>query len=165
MTVLFSIISCKTPKESEAVNVQDSVPDKNKLGKREMLARPPVIIYKTSKDYFNNVPVGLSDDKSSIVSYPDIADVFYQGELAYPTRLAGGYLLDNRGIGINSAFIKYTYEEYSRLNATPSAETIYNLIIDKNPFIEIYVLSCKKDTSEINRLIFSGLKENCKKIK
>ncbi len=130
-----------------------------------MLARPPVIIYKTTKDYYKNVPVAMSEDKSSIVSYPDITDVFYQGEPAYPTRLAGGYLLDNRGIGINSAFIKYTYEEYSRLSATPSPETLYNLIIDKNPFTEIYLLTCKKDTSEINKLIFSGLKENCKKIK
>ena len=163
--VFFSIISCKTPKEIEAVNVQDSVPNKNKLCKREMLARPPVIIYKTSKDYFNNIPVGLSEDKTVIISYPDIQDIYYQGEPAYPTRLAGGYLLDNRGIGLNSAFIKYTYQEYSRLNATPSAETLYNLIIDKNPFTEIYLLNCKKDTSEINKLIFSGLKENCKKIK
>jgi len=130
-----------------------------------MLARPPVVIYKTSKDYFYNVPVGLSEDKSAVVSYPDITDVFYQGKLAYPTKLAGGYLLDNRGIGINSAFIKYTYEEYSRLNAVPSPESLFNLIIDNNPFTEMYLLSCKKDTSEINNLIFSGLKENCKKIK
>jgi len=165
ITIFFPFISCKTPQESETFKAQDSVPNKNILGKREMLARPPVIIYKTSKDYFHNVPVGLSEDKSSIVSYPDITDVFYQGELAYPTKLAGGYLMDNRGIGINSAFIKYTYEEYSRLSTTPSPEVLFNLITDKNPFTEMYLLSCKKDTSEINNLIISGLKENCKKIK
>ncbi|HOY31375.1 MAG TPA: hypothetical protein PKW80_05815 [Bacteroidales bacterium] len=134
-------------------------------GDQQMLPGPPIIIYKTTKDYFKNVPVTLSGDKTLIVSYPDKKDVYYEGELAYPTLLYGGYLLDNRGIGPNSAFLKFTYEEYSRLNETPSTDVLIELVQDKDPFIEMYLLSCKRDTSDINSLIKSGLKKNCKKIK
>src|SRR5580693_4313855 len=69
-------------------------------------ASPSAVIYKTKGDYSKNVPVTLSDDKSKIVSYPAVQDIYYKGALAYPTPLAKGYWLDNRGINVNSAFLK-----------------------------------------------------------
>lgn len=42
-------------------------------------APAPVIIYKTAKDYSTYVPVSLSPDNKSIVSYPGVSDVYYQG--------------------------------------------------------------------------------------
>ena len=83
---------------------------------------PAAIIYKTKADYSKNVPVTLSDDKLHVVSYPAPQDVYFHGELAYPTQLAKGFLLDNRGISVNSAFISLTYEEYSKLPAAPDPE-------------------------------------------
>ncbi|MBN2683025.1 MAG: hypothetical protein JXR58_10995, partial [Bacteroidales bacterium] len=45
---------------------------------------PPIIIYKTKKDYYNNVPVILSDDKTKIVSFPDIRDLRNGDSLKLP---------------------------------------------------------------------------------
>jgi len=99
---------------------------------------PKVIIYKTTKDYSKLVPVNLSDDKKSIASYPDIKDVFFNGELAYPTLLNDGFLLDNRGISANVAFLRLTYEEYSKLPATPTPDELLKMIIDKQPLSVMY---------------------------
>jgi hypothetical protein len=139
-----------------------SIPKENK---QETFMNPPVIIYKTKKDYFNNIPEGLSNDKLSVVSYPDKVDIYYGDRLATPTLLSQGYLLDNRGIGKNSAFTSYTYSTYSQLQTTPNAETFYSQIIDFDPFTEMYSCKCNRDTAEINRLIRKGLTVNCKKIK
>jgi hypothetical protein len=121
------------------------------------IASPPVIVYQTKADYYDKVPVTLSEDKSEIVSYPGVKDVYYKGELAYPTKLNDGYLLDNRGIDPNSAFLKLTYEEYSKLEATPTKEELYRMILDKDPFSKMYncgnKYSYKDIVSELNSLI------------
>ena len=83
------------------------------------------------KDYSQNVPVLLSDNKLTIVSYPAVEDVMVNGKYPLPTLLKKGYYLDNRGIGPNVAFTKYTYEEYSKLSATPSVHELFQSIIDK----------------------------------
>ncbi|HQN15688.1 MAG TPA: hypothetical protein PLC90_04960 [Bacteroidales bacterium] len=159
---MFLLTSCKTAKEK---NTADNTPDTNHDTNTMVMATPPVIIYKTYKDYHKNVPVTLSADKSAIVSYPDIKDVYYNDTLAYPTRLARGFWLDNRGIGPHAAFLKFTYEEYSQLEATPAPDVLFQNILETDPFKEIYKLSCERDTVEINKIIKSGLSENCKKIK
>ena len=99
---------------------------------------PKVIIYKTTKDYSKQVPVTLSDDKKSIASYPDIKDLYVNGALAYPTQLNDGFLLDNRGITANVAFLKLTYEEYSKLPTTPTSDELLKMIIDKQPLSVMY---------------------------
>jgi hypothetical protein len=125
---------------------------------------PQLVIYKTKKDYSKYVPVTLSTDKSKVVSYPDIKDVYFEGKLAYPTALAHDFWLDNRGVGPNTAFIKLTYEEYSRLPGTPSPDELFAMILDANPFREIYSMgnrhSFKDPVAEINRIIEEhGLKK------
>jgi len=62
------------------------------------VSSPPCIIYRTRSDYSMYVPVTLSADKSKIVSYPDIKDIYFNGKLSVLTLLADGFLLDNRGI-------------------------------------------------------------------
>jgi hypothetical protein len=130
---------------------------------------PAAIIYKTKADYSKNVPVTLSDDKLHVVSYPAPQDVYFHGELAYPTQLAKGFLLDNRGISVNSAFISLTYEEYSKLPAAPDPEGLYKMIIDKDPFTEMYNLGSrsryKDGTQEINELIERHKLKHFKKLK
>lgn len=131
-------------------------------------ATPPVLVYKTWKDYFDKVPIILNNNKNIIVSYPHPRDVFYKGKLAYPTKLSNGYLLDNRGLNKNVAFTKYTYEEYSKLASPPNIDTLFNSIIDNNPLLELYNCgsrySFKNDVKELNRIIKKDFK-NCKKIK
>lgn len=118
---------------------------------------PSTLVYKTKKDYYSNVSVILSDDKARIVNYPAVTDVYYKGILAYPVKLKKGYLLDNRGIGKNVAFLKYTYEEYSKLKETPSPEDLYKSIIDKSPLSRLY--NCgnryrfRSEVDELNDII------------
>ncbi len=102
-----------------------------------VMAMPDVLIYKTKGDYRKLVPVLLSPDKKRVVSYPDPTDVI-GGSGPEPVQLHKGYLLDKRGVGWSSAFIKLTYEEYGKLKSPPSPEELYKMIVDKNPLTELY---------------------------
>ena len=75
----------------------------------------PTIVYKTKRNYSGNVPVMLNATKDTIISYPAKEDLKPNGTWAYPSLLHKDYLLDNRGIGPNVAFLKYSYEEYYNL--------------------------------------------------
>lgn len=121
---------------------------------------PKAIIYKTRHDYSNLVPVILSENRKTIVSYPDVKDVFYKGLLAYPTQLKGGFLLDNRGINQYVAFINITFDSYSKLKKTPSADALMKMIVDKNPLKSMYSCGLKPAyqniEQELNEKIEAG---------
>ena len=171
---MMSLISCKSSKDtkksekSEKQKVSTEQQVKQTLGKPQGIVKitAPVVIYKTYADYYNNVPVILSDDKKDIISYPDIKDVYYNGQLAYPTRLENDYLLDNRGIGKNVAFLSYTYDEYSKLVKTPSKEELITKIISKEPLSELYICNKlpKKDIKVLNEAIKNGLSNVCENL-
>jgi hypothetical protein len=133
------------------------------------VSSPPCIIYKTRTDYSMYVPVMLSADKSKVESYPDIKDIYYQGKFALPTLLVNGYLLDNRGIGPQVAFMWYTYEEYSKLPSTPHPTDLMSLIQDKDPLVEMYQCGQRSQYTnieqELNDIIKSGKLSTCKKLK
>ncbi len=90
------IAACCSTKKTENLKSSDQV----------FLPGPKVIIYQTKNDYSKFVPVILSEDKKSIESYPDIKDIYLNGNLAYPTQLHHGYWLDNRGISKNVAYFQ-----------------------------------------------------------
>lgn len=118
------------------------------------------LVYKTKADYSNYIPVTLSSDKKSIVAYPSPSDVFYEGKLAKPTALVNDYWLDNRGVGVNTAFLKITYEDYSKLKDAPQLSEMMQMILDADPILELYVLDNKakyKDNpDELNKIIKKG---------
>lgn len=134
----------------------------------DFTAGPPTYIYSTKGDYNNLVPVILSDDKSSITSFPDPSDLYYKGKLAVPVELTEGYLLDNRGISKNVAFINITYEDYSNLKTVPSVDSLFNLIVDNNPLVELY--NCgnrhqyKDEKEQLVSIIKGGHLEACHKV-
>ncbi len=99
---------------------------------------PPVFIYKTKGDYFDLVPVSLLPDKSAIAAYPAPSDLYTDGQPNLPTRLADGYLLDNRGIDANVAFLDWTYIEYGGLDALPTIAVLYAHIKDNDPLTALY---------------------------
>jgi hypothetical protein len=70
------------------------------------------------------------------------------GKLAVPTKLKNGYLLDNRGISANTAFINMTYLTYSELEKVPSLAELYELIVDKDPLLGLY--NCGKHIKDVN---------------
>jgi hypothetical protein len=148
LIICISVTGCHTCRKSEKSTVSTNFPG------------PPTIVYKMKKDYSQNVPVILSDDKKTIVSYPAVEDVMLNGKYPVPTLLKDGYYLDNRGIGPNVAFIKFTYQEYSKLTVTPTVEELLAVIIDKDPILEMYDcgnrLRFTDIETELNQLIESG---------
>lgn len=156
ITVLFvAIMGCKT---NEQMIRPSSSPG------------PHALVYKTKANYNNLVPVILSDDKSLIVSYPDPRDLKTANGYPFPTSLQEGYLLDNRGIGKNVAFLSISYEDYARLPEAPSLAGLYGLIIDKDPLTELYDCGLRtaleNPVRQINKLIKTHqLRATCKSLK
>jgi hypothetical protein len=131
-------------------------------------AGPHLLVYKTRKDYRNHVSVTLSDDKSKVVGYPDPKDI--SGGHVVPAALHKGYLLDNRGIGPNTAFLKLTNKEYGQLPNVPSPGELYKMIVDKDPLAVLCdcgnKYAYKDPVEEINKLIDENkLLTKCKVIK
>lgn len=161
IAVLFFIIAllpaCKPKEQISAVK-----------GK-PILAVAPVIIYKTKANYIMHVPVTLTPDKKSVSSYPAPSDVYYNGDLAYPVQLEGDFFLDKRGIDTNSAFTKWTYYEYSRLPKTPTQQEIMNMMLETDPFTEIYDMGKRSDykdlEEDLNKIIRKGDFKKYKKLK
>ncbi|MDZ4667204.1 MAG: hypothetical protein SGJ00_04900 [bacterium] len=136
----------------------------------DFVTGPPTIVYKTKADYRNFVPVLLSDDKSEIISYPHPSDIKVGEEYAKPSLLKDGYLLDNRGVGQNVAFLNYTYEAYAKLEEVPSLKDLYAHIVDKDPLLEMCNCGSMKGLEnreqQLNKLIDQKkLRKVCKVIK
>ncbi len=171
--ILFLMISlamsgCRTQqkvsKESNDNASSQAVPQPNVT----VLAH--VFIYKTRKDYSNNVPVILSDDKTRIIFYPHPSDLIAGDKLAIPTPLHKGFFLDNRGIHRNVAFSKFTYDKYVKLKEIPSLEELQNSIIDNDPLTELCDCGARATFSnlqeQLNKWIDQDLLgEKCKRIK
>lgn len=125
-------------------------------------ALPPVIVYKTSGDYCNLVPITLNETKDKVISYPAPSDLYMDGKLALPLKLEDGYLFDQRGIHANSVFTTYTYEAYSKMESAPSIDDLMSSIKEKDPFVEIYncgkMNQFKNLEKDLNRLIRKNFK-------
>lgn len=113
---------------------------------------PKAIIYKTRADYSKLIPIILSPDGKSIESYPDVKDVMINGIPSTPTPLHKGYLLDNRGITANVAFIRLSYEEYAALPVTPTADELMNMVVDKKPLKKMYSCGLRSKFGSIEEL-------------
>lgn len=169
LMLILSISGCKTQqKSSENTNTDHSA---TQIAPKPFVAAlPHVVIYKTTKNYSQNVPVILLKDKMQIVSYPHPSDLYYNGKFALPEVLHNGYLLDNRGINKNVAFLKYTYKEYSKFTDAPTLDELFKNIIDKEPLIELW--DCGKQANftdlqkQLNEMIDKNqLIEKCKRVK
>ncbi len=126
----------------------------------------PQIIYKTTQDFSKNVPIQMNNEKTKITGFPAPSDLKINGELQTPIKLEYGFFYDRRGISINTVFLKITYEEYSKLKKSLSVKELEQLIIDKNPFSELYYCPNLKqglDIKTMNSLVKEGFPE-CQKI-
>lgn len=133
-----------------------------KMNSESTMALPPVIVYKTTGDYFELVPITLNERGDRVVSFPAPSDLYTKGKLALPVRLEKGYLFDQRGVNANTAFTSFTYEEYSKMESAPSTAELMNNIRDSNPFLEIYhcgkMNEFKDPEKDLNRLIQTKFK-------
>jgi hypothetical protein len=131
---------------------------------------PHTLVYRTSTDHADHVPVLLSDDKTRIISYPHPNDLKTGNGYPVPTSLGKGYLLDNRGIGLNVAYLSMTYAQYAALDQAPSLETLEASIIDRDPLVEMCECARRNEfkdpAKEIAAWVEAGeLQKHCKKLK
>lgn len=120
----------------------------------------PTIIYKVSDDYVNLLPVVLNEEKTKVVAYPAPKDMYNpKGELRFPNPLGKGFYLDQIGVGLNTAYISITIEDYALMETPPTLDSLYQLIIDKDPYKRMYNLGNRKqyiDEEVVKELVSSG---------
>jgi len=123
-------------------------------------ATAPVVIYKTKKDYRNQVSVKLSEDKKTITAYPASSDVSFQK----PFELADGYLLKRM---VGNAFLSLSIEEYAGSTHKYTADELLELVVDIDPYLEIFECSActTGDTAAINLLIREKKLRKCKSLR
>lgn len=142
---IFSGHSCKN----------ENIPD----CKNNCLSTGPVIIYKTKKDYTQNVSVKLSDDKSRITAYPAESDVLGQK----PVKLENGYYLKKM---LGNAYLSINIDDYAKGNYDKNKD-LKDFIIDVNPFTEYYEC-CKcviRNIDSLNIFIKNGYLDFCEDLK
>ncbi|MBN2669012.1 MAG: hypothetical protein JXR60_07270 [Bacteroidales bacterium] len=126
------------------------------------IPKPAVVIYKTKADYTHFVPVQLDENKMKVISFPAPQDLKNGNAFREPVSLKDGYYLDRKGVNLKTAFVKMTYQEYAQLIKNPKAEDLYNILVDKTPFTEMYVCPDWPQTEEVeqlNQLIDDALNE------
>lgn len=118
-------------------------------------ALPAIVIYKTKANYSMLVPVVLSADKKEIVSYPDPKDVKDDSGFYYPTALKNGYWMDNIGVGVNTGYLGMSLKEYSQLKEPLSLDEMMVMLVDANPFTEMWNCGNRGSVSltELNKSI------------
>lgn len=130
---------------------------------------PRAYVYKTNADYSNKVPVILSEDKKTIISYPHPNDLKAGDTFLKPTVLIDNYYLDNKGVQANTAFLDISFEEYGSYTEAPSLNYLESKLLDKNPFLELCDCGLKsniKSHETLNLLIKQKkLRSTCKVLK
>ncbi|TDO03130.1 hypothetical protein DET65_2612 [Sunxiuqinia elliptica] len=128
---------------------------------------PGLVIYKTKKDYFENVHTWLKDGKVIFIqSFHQKIELDNEGYASYKFRskLIDGYVLAAEH-PVTTAFLSYSIQDYSEMEAEgshPSMDEIENNIIDDDPFVEYYYDATSprtfemRDTAQINEIIRNG---------
>lgn len=132
-------------------------------GKRPMVKladQAPLYIYKSKLSNNTWVPITLTDDKKSVMSYPHPKDVQRDGELLTPIRLKDGFLLDRQGINKNMVFIHISYADYAKRNGPLPIDSMLMMIVEPDPIIELYQIGYWGDfddpVKELNRILRKG---------
>lgn len=99
----------------------------NSASSRNTTALPKAVIYQMNGDYAQYVPITLSRSGKQVISYPAPTDL---NANSTPLDLGNGWWLDRRGgIGSNTAFLDYTYDQYRALKQSPTADELMNHIL------------------------------------
>lgn len=131
---------------------------------------PRVLVYRTKIDHADHVPVLLSADHTRIISYPAPTDLKTANGLPVPTPVGQGYLLDNRGISRDVAYLGITWAEYAALPEAPALEKLDALIIDRDPLTELWEgdrrANIADPVKEVSAWVAAGeLEKHCKRLK
>ena len=122
-------------------------------------ASGPVVVYKTKNNYDNNLTIQLSKNGKEVTAYPGKSDAVSQK----PIILANGYRLKRM---VGDTYLSITIDEYVNSDKEFSEKDFLDLVIDNNPYLEIY--ECCKctdgDTAIINQLIRENRLPNCENL-
>lgn len=86
---------------------------------------PKATAFKMNGDYADHVGITLGQD-GEVTYFPAPSDI---SSASKPLNLGNGWWLNRQGLGKNSVFLKYTFEEYSRLKETPTVAELKKNII------------------------------------
>lgn len=102
-------------------------------------------IYKfdSARDYSNNVPVELSLDKNKITSSPSELNT------RWPIKLVSEYYM-NGSMGVNSGYLSLTVEEYNSYDIIPGVDSLFELLVEKDPYLEYYERNDNGTFSSVN---------------
>jgi hypothetical protein len=92
-----------------------------------------IAVYKMKSEYSEYYPIQLSEDKSHITGSPGPID-----ETSRPISLAQGYFMGNN-CGVRTAYCSITIEEYNENRYSIGPDSLYNLIMDDDPYTEYYI--------------------------
>ena len=91
-----------------------------------------VIVFKTTGNYSNLVSVDLDRDRQIVTAWPNI------NEIQPPVALHSNYFTGGFGGDPYGGFLSMSIVDYKNLTVRPTIIEINNLILDKNPFSEMY---------------------------
>lgn len=166
-SLLLTAVGCSSQKNAEATPkaglqvARDVASLGNVLPGTTAQTLPKAVVYKTSHDYADRVPVTMNEARTAIASFPDPSDLKTADGYAKPIALQGDYLLDRRGVNAHTAFLDYTYEEYAALPSVPTLAELKAHLLDTHPIKELYALpitasEALADTARCNAYIASG---------
>lgn len=126
MTIALALPFCSCSKKGSAVEGADLKPVVVSIGGgNNMTMTPKATVIKINPEFDNKVAVTLNA-AGSLLYFPAPSDIT-PASAPYP--LADGWYLDRQGIGQNSVFTDWTFEQYASLPKVPSQEEILNHII------------------------------------
>lgn len=149
--LLLLIVSIFAPYESTSINIF-------RKKRTNEIAQEVYYVYKTRYNYTELIPVMLNDSKTEIVCMPTKENLkSADGRLSYPQPLSNGYFISkNIDLNQNIAFLNLTIEDYIKADKLPNAEDQIKYVKDFEPFRELYIFKCNKNSNpieEVNKLI------------
>ena len=123
LTAVLFLGACSSKKETATAEAPKTVPVMK--GGEKAYALPNATVFQMSGDYAGNVAVTLNAD-GSLAYYPAPTDIT---TLSAPVALADGWYLNRQGLGPNSVFTTYTFEEYGNLKETPTHQQLLEAVI------------------------------------
>lgn len=118
--------ACSTKKQGVASDTTPTIEVRQSIkGGQDVMAMPRATVFKMNGDYADKVAVTLNPD-GTLAYYPAPTDIT-KNSSPYP--LGDGWYLNRQGIGQNSVFTSYTFDDYRKLKQAPSHEEIIASII------------------------------------
>lgn len=123
--ITYCLVSCSKAQQPIATVVE--APAAPLIGGNPVDALPRTVVFKMNGDWSDYVPVNVNASGTALISYPDPRDI---SGASIPLPLDDGWWLDRRGgMGPNTRFTRYTWDEYRQLPRVPNRQVLIKAII------------------------------------